>query len=181
MTNEHVEKALSIPGWMLRDELIWLYDTASAMNSVLEIGSWMGRSTYVLCSACEGLVVAVDHFRGSPEHQDRIKAGENPYANFVVNMSGFGNLATLKTRSDIAAAMLCVPHLFDMVFIDGAHEYEDVVSDLELWGDRARTILCGHDGNYKSVKQALAERFPGREIEIVPGTTLWFYGMEDGK
>jgi len=178
MTIEAVEKAMTIPGWLLRVEAEWLYDAAAGMKSILEIGSWMGRSTYVLCSACKGIVVAVDHFLGSPEHQDLIRAGQNPLVNFLANVGHFENLIALKIPSEIAAAIVCMPRSFDMVFIDGAHEYEDVIADLNLWGMRAQTLLCGHDGNYKSIERALAERFPDRRPEKVPGTTLWFYRME---
>ena len=41
-------------------ELEWLYKAAKRMKSIVEIGSWQGRSTYVLLSGCQGPVMAVD-------------------------------------------------------------------------------------------------------------------------
>ena len=55
-----VERAKGYQGWMYPEELEWLYEAAKRMNSIVEIGSWQGRSTYVLLSGCRGPVVAVD-------------------------------------------------------------------------------------------------------------------------
>jgi hypothetical protein len=53
-------------------------------GAIVEIGSLMGRSTCFLaagtCAAGRAKVVAVDHFRGSPEHQ---KTGTHPIAAIV--------------------------------------------------------------------------------------------------
>ena len=47
------------------DEAAWLYDMASQCESVVEVGCWKGKSTFVLAQACKGQVYAVDHFKGS--------------------------------------------------------------------------------------------------------------------
>jgi len=49
-------KATQIEGWMSYAELIWLNLTAKKMNSIVEIGSWKGRSAHALASACPGKV-----------------------------------------------------------------------------------------------------------------------------
>jgi hypothetical protein len=59
-----------IQGWMTRDELTWLYETAQTMQSIAEIGCWKGRSTCALLSGCPGTVHAVDHFLGSATERD---------------------------------------------------------------------------------------------------------------
>ena len=179
--NEHIERALTIPGWMLRSELTWLFNVSRFMGTILEVGSWMGRSTYILCSSCKGTVFAVDHFRGSSEHQELIKAGIDPYVGFKGNMDKFENLVTIRADSRRAAEILCIPGKFDMVFLDGAHEYDEFMGDLAVWAARARVILCGHDGNYESIKRALSETFPGRHPRRVPETTLWYFPQVEGE
>ena len=51
-----------IEGWMEQTELEWLYSIASEMESIVEIGSWKGRSIHALCTRCKGTVTAIDLF-----------------------------------------------------------------------------------------------------------------------
>ena len=54
---------------MTEAELQWLTERAAEASSVVEIGSWKGRSTAALLSGCKGTVTAVDHFLGSPDDE----------------------------------------------------------------------------------------------------------------
>ena len=64
-----------IKGFLAEDEAEALYQhalTCSAFGAVLEIGSYCGKSTIYLGLACQqhkGTVFALDHHRGSEEHQ----------------------------------------------------------------------------------------------------------------
>ena len=55
-----------ITGFMSEPELTQLYKWACECESIVEIGSWRGRSTHALLSGCKGKVYAVDHFGGNP-------------------------------------------------------------------------------------------------------------------
>ena len=55
-----------IPGWMSAEELQWLFEQAGQHENIVEIGSWMGRSTHALLTGTKGKVIAVDTFQGSP-------------------------------------------------------------------------------------------------------------------
>ncbi len=138
-----------IEGWMRFEELQYLYNTAKTMNSIVELGSWKGRSTHALCSGCkDGHVTAVDHFKGS-EGEDaqhwEAKQGDTVYQQFRNNTKGFSNLTTLQTSTLQAAAAMPKGTLFDMVFIDAEHTYEGVKADIEAWKPVARILICGHD------------------------------------
>ena len=67
--------AEAAPGFMPPDEGLALYDAAvaaAADGPLLEVGSWMGKSTLYLAAAArerKTQVVTVDHHRGSEEHQ----------------------------------------------------------------------------------------------------------------
>lgn len=166
-----------ISGWMNYDELIWLGRTAAEMESVLEIGCWQGKSTFALLTACPGPVYAVDHFQGSPEHQGEMAGGFRPYPEFLKNCGHFPNLRLFPVSSQQAALNPNIPPLVDMVFIDGAHEYEAIAEDLHLWGSRARKIVSGHDYGYTSINRALEEKFGRQRIEQGNGT-IWFVKVE---
>jgi len=155
-----VEYTNDIPGWMSPLELDWLYKTAKKMSSIIEIGSWKGRSTHALLSGCKGPVIAVDHFKGSigeeKEHQEA--KDHDIYEEFIKNVGSFKNLKVMRTDS-LKAACLFEDKSVDMVFIDGGHRYEEVKRDIEAWLPKTRRIICGHDYNWNSVKQAVEEKF----------------------
>jgi hypothetical protein len=153
---------LSIPGFMEESELRWLFDTASQMTSVVEIGCYQGRSTFALMQGCRGVVYAVDPWL------DIMSNRANNLALFVRNIqsrvSRIGNpwpvnLRIVPMTSQEAAPML--PDV-DMVFVDGDHLLPAVRRDIEIWTPKARRLICGHDyGNkdWPAVEQAVKERF----------------------
>ena len=67
MSETYIIPNPAIDGWMDEKELNWLYTTALEMASVVEVGSWRGRSTSALLSGCKGPVFAVDTWKGSPD------------------------------------------------------------------------------------------------------------------
>jgi len=161
-----------IEGWMSPGELGALYNLAAQMKTVVEVGSWKGRSTHALASGCRGLVVAVDHFQGSPSERETTHAAakhEDIYAAFKRNTEGFKNLSVLKTDS-LEAAGRFKPGDVDMVFLDGEHTYEAAKADIEAWARIPKVCLCGHDINEAGVKQALAEL--GVPYKILAGS-IW--------
>lgn len=166
----------SINGWMNNEELQWLYDTASGMGSVLEIGAWCGRSTFALCSGCPGMVFSIDHFRGSLEHEGLIKSGMNPIAVYYENMKVFGNIITVIGDSAKVSKHIAIG--YDMLFIDGAHEKEAIEKDLASWAWNATILVAGHDWGYGQIQEAVKTFFPGAEIKQAPGS-LW-YTRRDG-
>ena len=170
-----VDKAEKIQGWMTRAELEWLYEKAKDMQSVVEIGSFKGRSTYVLASACNGdsgKVYAVDPFTGAATPE----AGKSTFEDFIKNCGHFKNLTVLKKMSQEAATSEHVPADVDMVFLDGDHSYEAVMEDLETWTPRAKKLLCGHDltdPNNPGVRQALYEFFGADRVASGPDS-IWY-------
>lgn len=146
-----------IAGWMDKPALEWLYTTASTMTSIVEIGSWKGRSTHALLSGCPGPVFAIDHFKGNPDERDGAhkEAKERDiFQDFWTNVGQFRNLVVLRMDS-ARASRYFAPSSIDMVFIDGYHATEAVLLDLVLWRSKCRKLLCGHDAGYNSVREAL--------------------------
>ncbi len=133
-----------IQGWMRKQELDWLYEKSKVMESVVEIGSWKGKSTEALLMGCKGTVYAVDHFLGDPGselQQEQVKK-EDVYEIFMQNVGHFPNLKVLKMDSKTASEIVSEA---DMVFIDGDHSYQAVKEDIELWLPKAKKLICGHD------------------------------------
>jgi len=144
-----------IEGWMSKEELNWLYKVAGTMDSVMEIGSWKGRSTHALLSACKGTVTAIDTFKGSPSEIAH-RGVKNLYKDFLKNVGSFKNLKVMKMDSRKAAKKF--KGKADMVFIDGEHTYEAVKADIEAWLPKTRKLICGHDFQWPGVQEAVTEK-----------------------
>lgn len=132
-----------------------LFELARSMTSVVEIGSFYGKSTHALLSGCAGTVYAVDHFKGSTEAGDST-CGINGKAEFLSNCGKFNNLKLLEMDSSKAARQF-KDNSVDMVFIDGGHLYEEISLDIKCWVPKARILVCGHDVLHEPVRKALRE------------------------
>jgi hypothetical protein len=160
-----------IEGWMLPVEMQFLYDTAKDMNSVIELGSWKGRSTHALASGCKGTVYAIDHWKGSNKDLTReLASKEDVYSVFKENMKKFNNLTVI--NKNIEDAVGDVPEA-DMVFIDAEHNYEAIKRDIITWLPKAKKIICGHDYSltFPGVVNAVTEIIG--EPDGVVGTIWW--------
>ena len=154
-----------IKGFLAEDEAEALYryaTEASQQGPILEIGSYCGKSTIYLglaCRAAQGTVFALDHHRGSEEHQQ----GEFFHDPELYD-SGSGQMDTFREfRRNIASAGLnevVVPVVagseaaarhwqtpLAMVFIDGGHSLDAALTDYRCWtAHLARGgILAIHD------------------------------------
>jgi MMP 1-O-methyltransferase len=128
-------------------------------GTVLEVGSYLGRSTCFLAlgvkSADRPAVVAVDHFAGSPEHQAGARhesavlvAEGTTYHQFLRNLETAGvtgHVRAIRAASLEAAAGWREP--LRLLFIDGDHAYEATRGDFEAWSPHLEDtgLLAFHD------------------------------------
>jgi hypothetical protein len=146
---------------MTPEELIWLYETGKTMRSMWSLGPGRGGGPLPCAPQAAPRVYAVDHFRGSSKHHQAFgfHQGWSPYPEFQHNTLGRFENASLKRMSSAEAGEDFTDGSADMVFIDGAHEYESVLHDIRLWAPKARRVVSGHDQGYDSVKRAPQEYF----------------------
>jgi predicted O-methyltransferase YrrM len=146
-----------VEGWMSPGQASTLFDAARRCPSdgtIVEIGSFRGRSTIVLAAAAgPGVrVVAIDphagNDRGPQEIDGFVDEAEDDHAVFLDNLRRAGvedRVEHLRMYSD--AALSAVDGSVDVVYIDGAHRYGPALSDIVKWGARVRpggTLLI-HD------------------------------------
>ena len=143
----------SIKGFLAADEGEALYERAlqaSRLGPCLEIGSYCGKSTVYLGHACRqtgSVVYALDHHRGSEEHQ----LGEqyhDPelYDPGVEAMAGLEDtVVPLVASSSLASRHWATP--LGMVFIDGGHSEAAAQTDYRCWAGHVVRggILAIHD------------------------------------
>ncbi len=137
-----------VEGWMTDAQLRRLWDAARelpAAATVVEIGSYRGRSAIVLASAApaEARVVAIDPHaggdRGPGEIHGSAADGERDNAAFRANLAAAGVLERIEhVRLPSARAHARVDGEIDLLHVDGAHRYAPARDDLAGWGARVR-------------------------------------------
>lgn len=123
-----------------------LYDAAVGCpdhGTIVEIGSFQGRSTIVLASAAppEAVVIAIDPHAGNdrgPQEIDGFEdAAADDHATFVANLERAGvaeRVRHLRMFSDVALDE--VDGAIDVLYVDGAHRYAPARADIRDWGAR---------------------------------------------
>ena len=174
-----------IQGWMTHGELDWLYRTAQKAGSILELGSWKGRSSHALLSGCKGKVTCVDTWQGSEDVHDYTnkhfwEGKEDIYSQFLKNVGHFPNLEAMRMKGEDAAAKFRAEgRKFDMVFIDAEHTYESVKRDIACWRDLATVVISGHDyrpdtwmGVCQAVDEAFGKTYKAESIWYTPAEQM---------
>jgi len=174
-----VSKAMRIDGWTEGPELEWLARQALLARTVIEVGSYLGRSARALSDHCRGVVYCVDLWGGFDDVPDpRNDAYYNAFLRNLGDRISDGAVVPIRTDS-----LLWAPDLTaDLVFLDGDHECPRVTSEILKYGALVAPggILCGHDysANWPGVVEAVDRMFPGavrRERSI-----WWVKKEEDG-
>ncbi len=167
-------RAQAIPSPYMSDaELEWLAEQATQASMIVEIGCAFGRSTRVLADHCSGVVYAVDPWASAPS-ADRYAQ----FQRFLADHLASGRVRVLRMTSAKAALLplFALDVAPDLVFIDGNHAYDAVLTDIRSWQPLIRSggLLCGHDywpTSQPGVKRAVDERFAGQFTRHA--TSLW--------
>jgi predicted O-methyltransferase YrrM len=135
---------------------------AGALGPVLEVGSYCGKSTVYLGQACREKSVslyAIDHHRGSEEHQPGEEYHDQDLFDCEVGLMDtfwefrrtMRNAALEDVVVPIVASSLVASRNWhtplSMVFIDGGHSLEAAQADYRSWASHVMKdgILAIHD------------------------------------
>lgn len=141
----------NVKGFLDRQEGNALYDIAieaSRRGPCLEIGSYCGKSTIYLGSACRknnSILFSIDHHRGSEEQQpgeeyfdpelyDRKTRRVDTFKEFrnTIEKAGLEDtVVPMVCRSELAARLWSTS--LSLVFIDGGHSYAAAYTDYNAW------------------------------------------------
>jgi predicted O-methyltransferase YrrM len=156
-----------VEGWMSPSQGATLYESARncrADGTIVEIGSFRGRSTIVLATAADPSVdiIAIDPHAGNDRGPQEIAGFADEAADdhsvFLANLAAAGvddRVRHIREFSDTAFALVEGP--VDVLYIDGAHRYAPALADIESWGERVAdggTMLI-HD-SFSSIGVTLA-------------------------
>jgi len=176
---------LKINGWMDPIELDWLYHLAFTSREsldIVEIGSWLGRSSYALASGIkdsrkETRLICIDSFQPVDLFQIEYIKKNDVIGEFNKNMSVFNNWKLIIKKSE-DAILDFEDESLGIVFIDSDHKYDSVIGDIERWYEKVKKycVICGHDYsvNYPDVIKAVNDFFGELNFDKVSNTSIWF-------
>jgi hypothetical protein len=127
-------------GWLTDAQAERLWRAGSRGGTVVEIGSFRGRSTVVLALAA-GSVIAIDPHAGSDRGPQEIAAdaprGDADFEAFGANLRAAGVAGRVRhVRKFSSDALGDVSEPVSVLYVDGAHRFGPARSDLTRWGAR---------------------------------------------
>lgn len=161
-------------------------------STVLEMGSWEGRSALAWLQACQKHdlkteMICVDTWLGSSEHwlndfpegewsRDRLRIendSPNVYNTFcnTIHQEGFENsVVALRMTNRVATDIFArLGYCFDLIYVDGAHDFRSVISDLldalTIVSDEG--VVIGDDWGWNAVAKA------ARIVSLIKRTALF--------
>jgi predicted O-methyltransferase YrrM len=141
-----------ISGWLSDEEGEALQRLATDAK-VLEIGSYMGRSTCCMAATAKS-ITAVDHHQG-----DQHIGLTDTLSGFLANVEECCKPdkvhLILKRAEDIDWSYM--PSDFDVVFIDAAHDTESVErhTRIALQAVRSGGVIVWHDWGWETVRKGI--------------------------
>lgn len=169
---EHFWK--NVPGWFSDDDVNFykmMVEKAQTPAHFVEVGCWKGRSASfmaveIINSGKNIQFDCVDNWVGDPNepvHQtDSAVINGTLFEEFQANLKPVeGKYRPIRLDS-VSASGLYKDNSLDFVFIDAAHDYESVKSDIISWMPKLKLngVLAGHDYYHPPVKQAVTELLP---------------------
>lgn len=168
---EVLARAETIPGWYPRDQLRMLYQLGQGREAKLEVGTWKGRSAYVL-AASGGRLWCVDAWVDSAAYpggaaalaEARAALAEWP----VVLCVGPSDVVLSQFRSES----------FDLVHLDGDHRPRQFTQDLleSVRVIKPGGVICGDD--YDEVACELLREARGWGWQVRVYQRLWWIVRE---
>lgn len=146
---------------------------------IVEIGSWLGKSSRFLCQNSEATVYCLDTWKGSAEHKHQKHSHKliKLWETFCVNNWTYKDqIVPIKgDRLDGLEYLQFEGIEPDMFYVDGSHEFDDVKADImtieKYWPGK---VIVGDDYLWSGVHSAVhgCSRLLGRRFEV-EGRKSW--------
>lgn len=148
---------------------------------VVELGVWLGLTTrFIAASAPNAVILAVDHWKGSPEHFQNLE-----YSRYLPKLYDIFIRSCWEYRDRIVPIRcntlggLKLIHRYgvrpDLVYIDADHSYEAVRADFEATLSlfpNARVV--GDDWQWEDVRRAVQEVSAKTGLSVASDRNCWW-------
>jgi len=175
---------LNIPGWLFMPEREFLYSTAlesPAQGLLVDIGSHAGLSACCMgmgasrrSDLLEFTLVCIEPL-GTPEST----AHDVTHEMLLDNLQEYVKVHThvhIETSAEVAPQY--PEESAALVFVDGDHNYDMVLQDLQLWWAKLKiggTLACHDYDPTGTVGKALRDFFGDRELTLLPSPCALAY------
>jgi hypothetical protein len=174
---EHYYKSLEGEQWFNYEDFYnFAIDKLNTNSKMVEIGSWLGRSIsyFVVESKIRNKQIecfCVDIWEPYEEIQKHnLFHDDNVYKQFLKNIDKVKDSITPKRGKSEEMSKKFDNLFFDFIFIDAAHDYYNVMIDINSWLPKLKKggIIGGHDYyNGNGVFKAVNEIFGEKNIKIM--------------
>lgn len=151
-------------------------------KDVVEIGVAYGGHADDILSNTECKYTGIDPYQASYDPKDffdrdvhRIMGGRDKqksmnllYERVLDRLSRFGDRCNIIRRKSWDAALFLDDEAYDVVFIDGNHQYDPVKTDINLFWPKVRKggMMVGDDYEWPDVKRAVQEFASQNGLEV---------------
>jgi len=172
-------------------ELLLLHRLAAevpAGGTVVEVGTWKGRSAVAMCDALQGTpgvsFYAVDTFLGTDgvermhqAHGAEI-AADRIYGEFLENSRPYPFVNVVRLPSAQAWREFEAESI-DLLFIDADHVFDEVLLDIRNWFAKVRVggVIAGHDYPKFDVARAVHTHFGS----VATTGSVWYVERPSGE
>jgi predicted O-methyltransferase YrrM len=159
----------SIQGWFTFPEFYKsILGGLKEDSHIVEVGSWLGMSTVymaveIINSQKKIKFDAVDTWKGSEEHNiaewsKELIDKDDVYNGFIKNIEPVKDYVKVVRHPSVEASKLYEDGSLDFVFIDAAHDYDNVLADLKAWHPKVKPegIIAGHDYPFQKYKERVS-------------------------
>ena len=174
-------------GWLSRKhERIFKQFISGDTKLIIELGSWLGKSTRWLAdNAPRATVIAVDTWLGSCEHFDgspRTDKLPNLYEQFLLNCWEYQDRIIPMRLTTVSALRLIYNQKLkpDIIYIDAGHEYWDVAGDIGMSHELfPHSLIIGDDYYRRGVNKAVTEFCEKAGLSLCTKEQVWWITNEN--
>lgn len=159
-----------VDGWFHYERGQYLIPFFSNCATIMEIGTWVGRSARFFHDHSSATIVCVDHWLGSVPHRERFTEAIRCLFDLFVDKCWDIQDRLIPVRMEAKDALPFLHSLGfspDFIYVDGGHSYPEASRDLsmcdELWPN---AILTGHDYWTEGVRNALNDFCAARGFKV---------------
>ncbi len=170
---------MTIMHGMRRWEVLYELMAQHNYRHVAEVGCKEGKTTeYLLSAFDDATVIAVDPFENVPNPGESYDSWDYGAIKeeFHRRTDEYGERVSLFVGLSVPVSKHIEDGSLDLVFIDAAHDEDNVYDDIEAWFPKVREggLVAGHDFQHKfpGVHRAVARHFNLMHVQTFPDS-VW--------
>jgi predicted O-methyltransferase YrrM len=141
----------ALDGIIFIEEAHWLFNAARGRRTIVEIGSYRGKSAVLLAKGSAdvgGRLLCIDpHLNATGLEKTKFSKDDNDRFHAAINAHGVADRITKWVMTSQEARPKYDGTPIDLLWIDGDHSYPGVKFDLSAWKDLVKVggIIAAHD------------------------------------